>query len=256
MSKYLLLGSATDLGVRFLGLAAKSKLQIKCLYRDKLPRGRINQHPIVVSALGGTPIPLRLRLDSHSDPRVLEPILEDLDGVVCLCPELPPRRREPEIQMLGDTVVSLMRKSTRLRRLLIWTKIPRQYPHGYDIPSAQTEAFLKGVQSAEGLDWTIVRSGRWLDDVAGPNDEQGERRLVAAMKDTPPGGIELGANSGDSVWKEDMSRVLLEVLKADGLTGRTLDVKSVKATKDNGIEKVIAELAASPKEKSEPEKSV
>ena len=114
----------------------------------------------------------------------------------------------------------------------------------------------RGIESMEGLDWTTVRSGSWIDSLAGWNDAKGEKRLRAAMKAKPPGGIELGAKYRDSVWKEDLCKVLLEVLKTDGLTGRTLDVKSVKPTKDNTVEKVIAELAASPKEKSEPEKNV
>ena len=231
-------------------MAAKSKLQIKCLYKDKIRQGRLNEHPIVVSGLGGIAIPLRLPLDVQSGPRLLEPILKDLDGVVYICGEARRDLREPEFETLGNTVVSLMQKSANLRRLLIWTSTPSQI-----YPSREHRAFIKGIES-EGLDWTTVRSGRWIDSLAGRNDQEGEKRLRAAMTATPPGGIELGAKYRDSIWKEDLCKVLLEVLKTDGLTGRTLDVKSVKPTKDNTVEKVIAELAASPKEKSEPEKNV
>jgi len=180
--------------------------------------------------------------------------LEDLDGVVYICGETSRHLREPEFETLGNTVVSLMQKSANLRRLLMWTSTPSDAGQIY--PSGRHRAFLKGIESMEGLDWTTVRSGCWIDSLAGWNDAKGEKRLRAAMKAKPPGGIELGAKYRDSVWKEDLCKVLLEVLKTDGLTGRTLDVKSVKPTKDNTVEKVIAELAASPKEKSEPEKNV
>jgi len=267
MSRFLLLGSPTELGLRFVQ-AAKSKLQIKCLYISEKPENYFNRHHHIVNSLGGIPVPLHFdwEADTRAGHRVLKPllkpILDNVDGVVFIRQN--PSKRSPRFLYWNDVdnlVLSMLSESTTSPRILAWSKIPGIYrlPQQQEreiLPSARTKEFLERVQKAQGVDWTIVRSGRWLDDVAGPNDEQGERRLVAAMKDTPPGGIELGANSGDSVWKEDMSRVLLEVLKADGLTGRTLDVKSVKATKDNGIEKVIAELAASPKEKSEPEKSV
>jgi hypothetical protein len=254
MSKYLLLGSGSDIGLHFLRMAAKSKLQIKCLHKEKISRGRLNEHPIVVRGLGGIPIPIRLPLDAQSGPRVLQPILEDLDGVVFMSCEDRMNSREPEFQTIDRIVVSLMQKSANLRRLLIWTSIPSTAGKRY--PSAEQKAFLKGIQKMEGLDWTTVRSGPWFDHLAGRNDEVGENRLRAAMKATPPGGIELGAKYRDSIWKEDLCKVMLEVLKTDGLTGRTLDVKSVKPTMDNTVEKVIAELAASPKEKSEPEKNV
>jgi hypothetical protein len=235
-------------------MAAKSKLQIKCLYKDKIRQGRLNEHPIVVSGLGGIAIPIHLPLDVRSGPRLLEPILKDLDGIVYIRGEASKHLREPEFDTLGNTVISLMQKSANLRRLLIWTSIPKN--SGKIYPSGEHRAFLKGVKSTEGLDWTIIRSGSWIDSLVGRNDEKGEERLRTAMKATPPGGIALGAKYGDSIWKEDMCKVLLEVLKTDGLTGRTLDVKSVKPTKDNTVEKVIAELAASPKEKSKPEKNV
>jgi hypothetical protein len=254
MSKYLLLGSGSDIGFHFLRMAARSNLQIKCLHRDNLGKGRVNLHPLAVKALGGIPIPIRVPFDAESGPRILQPILEDLDGVVYFSIEDRLRPREPEFVTIENTVVSMMQKSANLRRLLIWTSIPSTAGKRY--PSGEQKAFLKGIQTMEGLDWTTVRSGFWLDALAGKNDEKGENRIRRVMKATPPGGIELGAKYRDSIWKEDMCKIMLEVLKTDGLTGRTLDVKSVKPTKDNTVEKVIAELAASPKEKLEPKKNV
>jgi hypothetical protein len=256
MSRFLLLGSPTELGLRFVQ-AAKSKLQIKCLYISEKPENYFNRHHHIVNSLGGIPVPLHFdwEADTRAGHRVLKPllkpILDNVDGVVFIRQN--PSKRSPRFLYWNDVdnlVLSMLSESTTSPRILAWSKIPGIYrlPQQQEreiLPSARTKEFLERVQKAQGGDWTIVRSARWFDDV-------GQKHFDATKPRPPKGGIAVGAENRSAIWKDDLASLMVEILQTGGLTGRTLDVQSVKPTKDNSdLKKVLAEAAASPKKKLE-----
>ena len=90
---------------------------------------------------------------------------------------------------------------------------------------------LESTKNTEGLKWTILRVGRYLRGV--PPIQLNER------------GIDLGAKESDGVWRDDVARTMVEILKAEGLSSMFLDIKSVPGTQDNNVENVIRNLAIS-----------
>jgi hypothetical protein len=265
MSKYLLSGSLAEPGLQFLRLAAKSKLELKCLIAKRKWPNRIDRSQLIVSGLGGIPAQLPITAESLRDhgrilKPLLKPILEGVDGVLFFCQDVPAQLGFRISNDLDKIVLSALQESTPSPRILVLTKIPGRYLGRYHPwrgtqerlawPPAEMKDFLDMVENAQGVDWTIVRSAQCLDDRF--DQESSDRRAEIP----PKGGIAVGANSDSAIWWDDLSSVLLEVLKTDGLTGRTLDVQSVKPTKDNNIKKVLAEVAASPKKKSDTDESV
>jgi len=262
MSRFLLLGSATELGLRFLQ-AARSKLEIKCLHISEREGNFINRHQLVVNSLGGTSIPLQVdwQADSKSGHRLLKPllkpILDEVDGVVFIRSD--PSKGTRRFRYWDDVdyiVTSLLSESTSSPRILAWTKIPGVYrlpriQETESFPSAQTKEFLEMVKNAKGANWTVLRSAHWHDDVHLPRFVQPGRPLF------PKGGIAVGADFESGVWREDLASVMVEALQMGGLRGRTIDVKSVNPTKDNSdFKKVLAEVVASPKKEPEAEENV
>ena len=56
-------------------------------------------------------------------------------------------------------------------------------------------------------------------------------------------GIALGGKRLDGVWREDVARTMVEVLKVGGLGSMLLDIKSVPRTQNNDIQDVIRSIA-------------
>jgi hypothetical protein len=103
----------------------------------------------------------------------------------------------------------------------------------YTKPSHTLQATLSEqmrlIVNSEGLDWTILRVGWYIDGIAPP---QPKNR-----------GIELGAKSTDGAWRDDVAKTMVEALKNTGLSKTVLDVKSVPATEDNSVKNVIGNIA-------------
>lgn len=81
MSKYLLLGSVAEPGLQFLRLAAKSKLEVKCLLlRQRDLKGLIDRTQLVLTILGGIPTQLPLGAESlkYRDDGILKPLLKPI----------------------------------------------------------------------------------------------------------------------------------------------------------------------------------
>lgn len=252
MSKFVLFGSTNRTALHFIRHASASNLKILCLYPYETQDS--DRHSLLISSLGGIPIRYNFRntypevegLHSHDG---LKSILRGTKGVVWAAGpdgrETTLSRHEERfsdyLQDLRSTFAAMLELGHPRRFLLLTRnancgvdgsgKDEEKWWRNYAIDNRSLAStgveLLESTMNAEGLKWTVVRVGRYLNDL-----QQQEK-----------GGIELGAKASDAVRGEDVARTMVEILKVDGLSSMFLDIKSVPASEENGIENVIRKLA-------------
>ena len=255
MAKFVLFGSTNRTALHFIRHASASNLKILCLY----PYGHQNsdRHSLLISSLGGIPIRYNFRstnpeLEGHHGQEGLKSILKGAKWVIWAAdPDLQQTTLSSRIEerfsdYIADlkTTFSVIRELGSPRRFLLLT---RHANHGHVGILKDNEKWwrthamlnrtlystgvelLESTMNTEGLKWTILRVGRYLRGV--PPIQLNER------------GIELGAKESDGVWRDDVARTMVEVLKVDGLSSMFLDIKSVPGTQDNTVERVIGNMA-------------
>ena len=255
MAKFVLFGSTNKTALHFIRHASASKLKILCLYPYDTQNS--DRHSLLISSLGGIPIRYNFRntnpeLEGYSGHDGLKSILDGAKGVVWAAdPGLQQTTLSSRIEdrfsdYIADLKItfSVMRKLDSPRRFLLLTRHANRGLVGILKDNEKwwrTHATLnrtlystgielvESTMNTEGLKWTILRVGRYLTGV--PPIHLDER------------GIELGAKESDGVWRDDIARTMVEVLKFDGLSSMFLDVKSVPGTHDNSVEKVIRNMA-------------
>jgi hypothetical protein len=255
MSKYILFGSTNETALHFIRHATSANLRIICLYPYHPGRLYVDRQAPLLSSLGGVPVPYNFRSStvktlthgSHGS-QGLQEILDGAKGVVWAAhPNLQETTintpsqyfidylEDVECTFQGmrlaevDRFLCLAHNSIHLRNFNggknivspFWGDTKFRHSTGHDCATAE----LISSTMKQKFGWTIIRTPRYLDKFS-PMDEGR--------------GIELGANSLDGVWREDVARTMVEVLKDEGLSRVVLDVKSAPATLDNDFSTVVS----------------
>jgi len=254
-SKYVLIGSKSPLSSYFIHRAFEANILVFCvspLHTQYHPR-QIQSSPITDLPEGSA---IKWNVWADGSKEQLRSILKDAKGVIWAADPDIDRLRLGEShlryrQYLEDLDMALNEmdpRSTFLcvtyntppsRKEVLETGLPK-IPRSLDgVPTAMLSLHqtileqLDMIASRKGLKWTVVRVGNYLE-------------TSAPVK--PETGIELGAGPADGAYKDDIAKMMIEILKVDGLDQKILDVQSVAPTKTNQPPEVIRRLSSSPTE--------
>jgi NAD(P)H-binding len=249
MAKFVLFGSTNRTALHFIRHASASNFKVLCLY--PYDNQNYDRHSLLISSLGGIPIRYNFFTNEvgHHDLEGLKSILEGARGVVWAAE---PHSRETR---LGDydkrfmdyyadlrMTLSLMREMALKGRFLLLTRHPNEGEFTDKVEKWwRTQAMrnlrlvregeqLESMMNTDGLNWTILRVGHYLSGIPPIREEERGR-------------IEVGAKPSDGVWRDDVARTMVELLKVDGLSSMFLNIKSVPWAQDNAIPDVIKRLA-------------
>jgi NAD(P)H-binding len=257
MAKYVLFGPTNETALHFIRHASSANLKIICLYPYDARKSYIDRNSPLIYSLGGIPQKYNFRstksgTDKSQGKKALQNILRDVKGVVWAAdPDLrettlsrPDERFTEYLEDLRNTL-SLMSERDGPKRFLCLAQHSIHEREGsmkgndiwwesygtrrYNLHTAVSELVNYTMKSK--LEWTILRVGKYLD--GNPPLTPDER------------GIELEAKPLDSVWRDDVARTMVEILKADGLSKMLLDLKSGPATDGATIADAIEQLTKS-----------
>jgi len=245
MSRYVLVGSTTPTALSFIRYAALSNLKILCLpypyHHDLSP-----QDGFLISSLGGVPVS-----EFRSKPHItdhLKSILNGTRGVIWAGHPI----RSTHDQWFRDysndlrTLFDAMREETSPRRFLYlreytrsWTQTSQTKPVRilYGPAEEEISKSLEDVMTENGLEWTIVQGRQVL---------KRNRGLEASDE-----GIMVTKEPTGFAFSEDIARTMVEVLKVNGFSSKTLCIKNVKLTERTKVENVIGRLSTGPISKTQ-----